>query len=167
MGTLNSVKNRIRTLGLTSEDDEVAGDSPMAASARAKALDKYDMAAGTYSGPGAAISNAVRAVRGDLDTEANARKEMGAKAAREADAEVKRETRGKSAPAWVNEAKQAAKDAEDQPKLDRAYEKSRTTDYAKGGKVSSASARADGIAQRGKTRGTMIMCGGGYAKGKK
>jgi hypothetical protein len=35
---------------------------------------------------------------------------------------------------------------------------------AKGG---SASARADGIAQRGKTRGKMIMCGGGYAKGKK
>ena len=38
---------------------------------------------------------------------------------------------------------------------------------AKGGKVSSASSRADGIAQRGKTKGTMIMCGGGYAKGKK
>lgn len=30
----------------------------------------------------------------------------------------------------------------------------------KGGKVSSASSRADGIAQRGKTKGTMIMCGG-------
>jgi len=30
-----------------------------------------------------------------------------------------------------------------------------------------ASSRADGIAQRGKTRGTMIMCGGGYAKAKK
>lgn len=36
--------------------------------------------------------------------------------------------------------------------------------YAKGG---SASSRADGIAQRGKTRGTMIMCGGGMARGKK
>jgi len=35
---------------------------------------------------------------------------------------------------------------------------------AKGGM---ASRRADGIAQRGKTRGTLIMCGGGYAKGKK
>jgi hypothetical protein len=34
---------------------------------------------------------------------------------------------------------------------------------AKGG---SASSRADGIAQRGKTRGTM-MCSGGMAKGKK
>lgn len=38
------------------------------------------------------------------------------------------------------------------------------TGYAKGGMT--ASARADGIAQRGKTRGTMIMCGGGYMKGK-
>jgi len=36
--------------------------------------------------------------------------------------------------------------------------------YAKGG---SASSRADGIAQRGKTRGTMVMCGGGYMKGKR
>jgi len=33
--------------------------------------------------------------------------------------------------------------------------------YAKGG---SASSRADGIAQRGKTRGTMVMCSGGMAK---
>jgi hypothetical protein len=32
---------------------------------------------------------------------------------------------------------------------------------AKGG---SASSRADGIASRGKTRGTMVMCGGGMAK---
>lgn len=30
-----------------------------------------------------------------------------------------------------------------------------------------ASARADGIAQRGKTRGTIVMCGGGMYKGKK
>jgi len=33
----------------------------------------------------------------------------------------------------------------------------------KGGKVSSASSRADGIAQRGKTRGKMVMCGGGMS----
>jgi hypothetical protein len=38
--------------------------------------------------------------------------------------------------------------------------------YAKGGSVSSASSRADGIAQRGKTRGTML-CSGGMAKGRK
>ena len=37
--------------------------------------------------------------------------------------------------------------------------------YAKGGMT--ASKRADGIAQRGKTRGTMVACGGGYMKGKK
>mgnify|MGYP006266591301 CR=1 FL=1 len=36
---------------------------------------------------------------------------------------------------------------------------------AKGGSISSASKRADGIAQRGKTRGTMVaMCGGGMSK---
>ena len=35
---------------------------------------------------------------------------------------------------------------------------------AKGGMT--ASKRADGIAQRGKTRGTIVMCGGGYMKGK-
>jgi hypothetical protein len=39
--------------------------------------------------------------------------------------------------------------------------------YAKGGSVSSASSRADGIATKGKTRGTMVMCGGGMAKGRK
>jgi hypothetical protein len=38
---------------------------------------------------------------------------------------------------------------------------------AKGGKISSASSRADGCAERGKTKGTMVMCGGGYMKGKK
>lgn len=39
--------------------------------------------------------------------------------------------------------------------------------FKKGGNVSSASKRADGIAQRGKTRGTLVACGGGYMKGKK
>jgi len=38
---------------------------------------------------------------------------------------------------------------------------------ASGGSISSASSRADGIASKGKTRGTMVMCGGGMAKGKK
>ena len=45
---------------------------------------------------------------------------------------------------------------------EKAYNKA--TGYARGGMT--ASKRADGIAQRGKTRGTIIMCGGGYAKGK-
>jgi hypothetical protein len=152
MGTLNAVKNRIRTLGLTSEDDEVSGDSPMAASARAKGLDKYDMSAGTYSGPGQAISNAVRAVRGDLGTEAAARKEMGAKAAREADAGMKREMRGVQKPAnfdAIEEAKRDAKDARDRKKIS-------DMGYKSGGKVSSASSRADGCATKGKTRGKFV-----------
>ncbi len=37
--------------------------------------------------------------------------------------------------------------------------------YKRGGKVSSASKRADGIATKGKTKGKMIaMCGGGMYK---
>lgn len=44
-----------------------------------------------------------------------------------------------------------------------AYNKA--TGMKKGGSVSSASKRADGIATKGKTRGTMIaMCGGGKTK---
>jgi hypothetical protein len=46
---------------------------------------------------------------------------------------------------------QEAEDKKNQPKIDEAYEKSRTS-LKKGGSVSSASKRADGIAQRGKTR---------------
>lgn len=61
---------------------------------------------------------------------------------------------------------QDAKDQSMQPKIDAAYEASRTTPYKKGGSVSSASSRADGCAERGKTKGTMIMCGGGMARGK-
>ena len=147
MGTLNATKNRIRTLGLTSEDDEVSGDSPMAANARAKGLEKYDMSAGTFSGPGQAISNAVRAVRGDLGTEAAARKEMGAKAAREANAEMKREMRGVQKPAnfdAMEESKRDAQDARDRKKISG-------MGYKNGGFVRAA----DGIAQRGKTRGKM------------
>ena len=52
----------------------------------------------------------------------------------------------------------------DDPVDNPAKSASAPTLKAKGG---TASSRADGIAQRGKTRGTMIMCGGGYAKGKK
>ena len=64
-------------------------------------------------------------------------------------------------PSWVEDAKQEAKDRENQPKIDEAYEKSRTS-LKSGG---TASARADGIATKGKTRGTMVtMCGGGRAK---
>ena len=64
--------------------------------------------------------------------------------------------------AETRRARAEAKEMADQRKADRAYEASRTTPYAKGG---SASSRADGIAQRGKTKGTMVaMCGGGRMK---
>lgn len=46
-----------------------------------------------------------------------------------------------------------------------AREKYKAEGYSKGGMT--ASKRADGIAQRGKTRGTIVACGGGYMKGKK
>jgi hypothetical protein len=39
--------------------------------------------------------------------------------------------------------------------------------YKKGGSLSSASKRADGCITKGKTKGTIIACGGGYMKGKK
>jgi hypothetical protein len=48
------------------------------------------------------------------------------------------------------------------------YESDETSDmsFKKGGSVRSASSRADGIATKGKTKGTMIMCGGGMARKK-
>lgn len=45
-----------------------------------------------------------------------------------------------------------------------ALENQKQRGMKKGG---TASSRADGIAQRGKTKGTIVMCGGGMAKGKK
>ena len=51
---------------------------------------------------------------------------------------------------------QEARDREMAPKMEKAYEKSRTSLMSAGGKVGSASRRADGIAQRGKTRGKVL-----------
>jgi hypothetical protein len=48
-------------------------------------------------------------------------------------------------------------------KKEEAYDRAQMMGMKKGG---SASSRADGIAQRGKTRGTIVMCGGGMYKGK-
>lgn len=96
----------------------------------------------------------------------------------QADNEVKRETRGIPKPAnfdAMEQAKQEAKDRANAQKQEKAYNESLTTENkAKGGKVkkmasggmtskaSPASKRADGIATKGKTRGTMItMYGGG------
>jgi hypothetical protein len=71
---------------------------------------------------------------------------------READAEMQRETRGVKKPAnfdAMQESIQDAKDAKDRKKIS-------DMGYAKGGKVGSASSRADGCATKGKTKGTMV-----------
>ena len=47
------------------------------------------------------------------------------------------------------------------PESAREYEAYQGAGYKSGG---SASSRADGIAKRGKTRGVMVACGGGYMK---
>jgi hypothetical protein len=77
---------------------------------------------------------------------------------REAAAEMKRETRGVQKPSnfdAIEEAKQEVQDAKARAKI-------KSMGYAGGGKVSSASKRADGCATKGKTKGTMItMYGGG------
>ena len=69
----------------------------------------------------------------------------------EADAEMKRESRGVKKPSnfdAIEESKQDAKDA-------AALKKISDMGHKKGGKISSASSRADGIATKGKTRGKM------------
>jgi hypothetical protein len=78
--------------------------------------------------------------------------EQEAQAKREADAEMKRESRGVAKPAnfdAIEEAKRDAQDAKDRKKIS-------DMGYANGGKVGSASKRADGCATKGKTKGTMI-----------
>jgi len=78
---------------------------------------------------------------------------------RDADAEMKRESRGVKMPAnfgILEESKQDAKDSATAKKQDKAYNESLTTENkAKGGMVS-ASSRADGCATKGKTRGKMV-----------
>lgn len=65
--------------------------------------------------------------------------------------------------AEIDQAKQEAADAKMREAADKAYNKASTSTapapakkMAKGGSVGSASRRADGIAQRGKTRGRMM-----------
>ena len=67
------------------------------------------------------------------------------------------------------EERMAARDAKNPDSIPAKINQAAKTITGKkaGGKISSASSRADGIAQRGKTRGTMVMCGGGMAKGKR
>jgi hypothetical protein len=70
----------------------------------------------------------------------------------EADAEMKRESRGVPKPAnfdAIQEAKRDAQDAKDRKKIS-------DMGYKKGGSVGSASKRADGCCIKGKTRGKMV-----------
>ena len=81
-----------------------------------------------------------------------AQREKAADAKRTSDAEIKRESRGIQKPAnfdAMQESIQDAKDAKDRAKI-------KSMGYAKGGKVSSASKRADGCVTKGKTRGKMV-----------
>ena len=78
--------------------------------------------------------------------------EQEAQAKREAEAEMKRESRSVPKPAnfdAMQESIQDAKDAKDRKKIS-------DMGYASGGKVGSASKRADGCATKGKTKGTMV-----------
>ena len=71
---------------------------------------------------------------------------------RDADAEMKRESRGVKKPAnfgILEEAKQENKDAQDRAKI-------KSMGYAKGGSVGSASKRADGCVTKGKTKGRFV-----------
>ena len=77
----------------------------------------------------------------------------------EADAEMKRESRGVQKPAnfdAIEEAKRDAKDRADAKKQEKAYNESLTTESKKKGGMVSASRRGDGIAKRGKTKGRMV-----------
>jgi len=84
--------------------------------------------------------------------ESDEKKKNGDKNKREADAEIKRESRGIPKPAnfdAMQESIQDAKDAADRKKIS-------DMGYKKGGSVSSASKRADGCCIKGKTRGKMV-----------
>ena len=84
--------------------------------------------------------------------ESDEKKKNADKNKREADAEMKRESRGIAKPAnfdAMQESIQDAKDATDRKKIS-------DMGYKKGGPVGSASKRADGCCIKGKTRGKMV-----------
>jgi len=99
--------------------------------------------------PAGAALVAGRVGEGDRNA---AQREKAADAKRESDAEMKRESRGVAKPAnfdAMEESKRDAQDAKDRAKI-------KSMGFAKGGKVSSASKRADGCATKGKTRGKFV-----------
>jgi hypothetical protein len=118
-----------------------------------KALDAVGIAGGLGVGS-IPFTTAYRI--GELDKE---RKEK-----REAAAEMKRETRGVEKTS-MDRAREAAAEESMQRKVNKAAEDaSKDMGFKKGGMT--ASKRADGIAMKGKTRGTIVMCGGGMSKRK-
>ena len=91
----------------------------------------------------------------------NAREKREQEASEAAD-EIKRETRGVEKTS-TDRARDDAREMKMQQQNEKASrEASRDMGMAKGGMT--ASARADGCAQRGKTKGTIVMCGGGMYK---
>ena len=72
----------------------------------------------------------------------------------EAAAEMKRETRGVEK-TFNDRAREAQAESTMQNKINKAAEDA-SKNMAKGGKVSSASSRADGIATKGKTKGRIV-----------
>ena len=74
-------------------------------------------------------------------------------------AERRRKAAAREAASSDAKLEQAAKDKEQADKdrqMQEAYERAKTRPFRKGGSVSSASKRADGCAQRGKTRGKFV-----------
>jgi len=78
--------------------------------------------------------------------------------------------KNKEAPKDIDDASAGRKFKKDEPGMpeqpgrDIRVDGKKVKGMAKGG---SASNRGDGIAQRGKTKGTMVMCGGGMSRGKR
>jgi hypothetical protein len=99
------------------------------------------------------IADGLKILSDQLSGKASKEKAEAVKAqqeAREAKAEKKREVRGVDS--WDYVQKQS-----DKRKIRQDYKNPTDGDYKKGGLIkSSASKRADGIAQRGKTRGRMV-----------
>jgi len=105
---------------------------------------------GTGFGLAGAATTAAMAMRPKRTNED--KREAADQTKRESDAEIKRESRGVKKPAnfdAMQESKQDAKDAADRKKIS-------DMGYKEGGKVSSASKRADGCCIKGKTRGKMV-----------
>jgi len=106
-----------------------------------------------YAGP-VMLAGAAGAGYADYKSTKNRQQE-----ADEAADEIKREKRGVEKTS-TDRARDDAREMKMQEQTDKAADMA-SKNMAKGG---SASSRADGIATKGKTRGTIVMCGGGTYK---